>query len=148
MAQQSSTAGVLKQDIHFPTQALRTPARQAYEVLHWGFVAAPVLAGIDKFFDILTEWDKYLAPQLAHLSPLSVHGTMMVIGVIEMAAALVVAVKPKIGGWIVAAWLLGIIVDLALLGGAWDIALRDLGLLLGAVALARLAVAHEHHDIA
>ena len=148
MAQQSSSTDVLKREVHFPTEALKTPARQAYEILHWGFVAAPVLAGIDKFFDIMTGWDKYLAPPLAHLSPLSAHGTMMVVGGIEMVAALVVAVKPKIGGFIVAAWLAGIIFDLALLGGAWDIALRDLGLLLGAVALARLAVAHEHHDIA
>jgi hypothetical protein len=135
----------------FPTtteEALKTPSRQAYEVLHWAFVAAPVLAGVDKFFDKLTAWDRYLAPQFASLSPLSRHGTMEVVGVIEIVAALLVAVKPKIGGWVVAAWLGGIIVNLALLGNYWDIALRDLGLGLGAIALARLAVAHERHEIA
>jgi hypothetical protein len=129
-------------------EGLKTPARQAYEVLHWGFVAAPVLAGLDKFFDVLTRWESYLSPQLASLSPLSRHGTMMVVGVIEMAAAFLVALKPKIGGWVVAAWLGGIILNLALLGTAWDVALRDLGLMLGAIALARLAVAHERGEIA
>jgi hypothetical protein len=128
-------------------QALKTPSRQAYELLHWGFVAAPVLAGLDKFFDLMTNWDGYLAPAFARLSPLSPHGTMLVVGVIEMAAALIVAIKPKIGGWVVAGWLAGIILNLALLGHAWDIALRDFGLMLGAMALARLAVAHERGEI-
>ena len=130
------------------TDALKTPARQAYEVLHWGFVAAPAIAGLDKFSDLLTNWDKYLAPAIARSSPMPVHDTMMVVGAIEVVAALVVALKPKVGAWIVAAWLLGIIVDLALLGGAWDIALRDFGLMLGAIALARLSVAHDRHEIA
>ena len=130
------------------SDALKTPARQAYEVLHWGFVAAPAIAGLDKFTDLLANWDHYLAPTFARLSPLSVHATMMVVGAIEVVAALLVALKPKIGGWVVAAWLAGIIVDLALLGGAWDIALRDFGLMLGAIALARLAVAHDRHEIA
>ena len=130
------------------SDALKTPARQAYEVLHWGFVAAPAIAGLDKFSDLLTNWDKYLAPVIARTSPMSVHDTMMVVGGIEVIAALVVALKPKVGAWIVAAWLLGIIVDLALLGGAWDIALRDFGLMLGAIALARLSVAHDRHEIA
>jgi hypothetical protein len=128
--------------------ALKTPARQAYEILHWGFVAAPVLAGLDKFFDKLTTWERYLSPQFASLSPLSRHGSMELVGVIEMGAALLVAVKPKIGGVVVAVWLGGIILNLALLGNYWDVALRDLGLLLGALALSRLAVAHERRDIA
>lgn len=130
------------------TDALKTPARQAYEVLHWGFVAAPAIAGLDKFSDLLTNWDKYLAPAFARISPLSIHSTMMVVGAIEIVAALVVALKPKIGAWVVAAWLAGIIVDLALLGGAWDIALRDFGLMLAAIALGRLAIAHDRHEIA
>lgn len=130
------------------SDALKTPARQAYEVLHWGFVAAPAIAGLDKFSDLLTNWDKYLAAPFARMSPMSVHGTMMFVGAIEVVAALVVALKPKVGAWIVAAWLLGIIVDLAVLGNAWDIALRDFGLMLGAIALGRLAVAHDRHEIA
>ena len=130
------------------TDALKTPARQAYEVLHWGFVAAPAIAGLDKFSDLLTNCDKYLAPEFAHLSPLSIHATMMAVGVIEIVAAFLVAIQPKIGAWVVAAWLAGIIVNLALLGGAWDIALRDFGLMLGAIALARLSVAHDRHEIA
>jgi len=151
MAQHSTSADALYRREEAPIEtreALKTPSRQAYEILHWGFVAAPAIAGIDKFFHVLTNWDKYLCPQFARISPISPHGTMLVVGVIEMVAGLIVALKPKIGGWIVAAWLAGIILDLALLGGAWDIALRDFGLLLGAIALARLAVAHERGDIA
>jgi hypothetical protein len=127
--------------------AIKTPSRQAYEVLHWGFTAAPVLFGLDKFFHVMTNWDEYLAPAFAKLSPFSVHTTMLWVGVIEIVAGLLVAIRPKIGGWVVAAWLAGIIVDLALLGGAWDIALRDFGLMLGAIALARLAQAHEQREI-
>jgi hypothetical protein len=130
-----------------PREALRTPSRQAYEILHWGFTAAPVLFGLDKFVGLMTNWDAYLAPPFAKLSPLSVHGTMLVVGVIEVIAGLIVALKPKIGGIIVAFWLGGIIINLAVRGGAWDIALRDFGLLLAAVALSRLAVAHEQHEI-
>jgi hypothetical protein len=125
-----------------------SPARQAYEILHWGFVAAPVIAGLDKFVGLLTNWDQYLSPTFARISPLSLHGTMQAVGVVEIIAGLVVALKPKVGGWVVAAWLAGIILNLALLGTVWDIALRDFGLMLGAIALARLAVAHESGEIA
>ncbi|WP_394846708.1 hypothetical protein LZC95_04490 [Pendulispora brunnea] len=127
--------------------ALKTPSRQSYEVLHWGFTAAPVLFGADKFFHVMTNWDAYLSPAFAQLSPFTVHGTMLVVGVIEMAAGLLVALKPKIGGAVVAVWLAGIIMNLAFLGHSWDIALRDFGLMLGAIALSRMAVAHEHHEI-
>lgn len=149
MAQTTSAVPVHRTDTTLTTnEALKTPARQAFELLHWGFVAAPVLAGGDKFLHLMTNWDNYLSPTFARLSPLSPHGTMQAVGVIEMVAGLLVAAKPKIGGWVVAAWLGGIILDLALLGHAWDIALRDFGLMLGAIALARLAVAHENRDIA
>ena len=127
--------------------ALKTPSRQAFEVLHWGFTAAPVLFGLDKFLHVMTNWDGYLSPAFAKISPFGVHATMLWVGVIEMVAGLLVAIKPKIGGWVVAAWLFGIIVNLALLGNAWDIALRDFGLMLGAIALARLAEAHERREI-
>jgi hypothetical protein len=128
--------------------ALKTPARQAFEVLHWGFTAAPVLFGLDRFFHVMTNWDRYLSPAFAKISPLSVHATMLWVGLIEIVAGFLVAIAPRIGGWVVAAWLLGIIVNLCLLGGAWDVALRDFGLMLGAIALARLAQAHERREIA
>ena len=126
-----------------PRTDIHDPSTQAFHILHWGFVAAPFLAGIDKFFNLLTRWETYLSPAFAKLSPLSAHATMMAVGVIEMIAAVLVAVKPRVGAYVVAAWLAGIILNLLLLGRGYDIALRDLGLLLGAVALGRLA---EEHD--
>src|SRR5262245_30384238 len=92
------------------------PAYQAYQILHWGFVAAPVIAGADKFLGLLGYWDIYLAPQVARMIPGSVHGFMMIVGVVEILAGLIVAVKPRIGAYIVAAWLAAIIVNLLLLG--------------------------------
>jgi hypothetical protein len=120
----------------------QTPAHQAYQLLHWGFVAAPALAGADKFFGFLTNWEKYLAPQIANLSPLSAHGTMLIVGIIEIFAAVLVAMRPRIGAYVVAAWLALIIVNLLMRGGYYDVALRDFGLFLGALALGRLSRAH------
>jgi hypothetical protein len=114
------------------------PGRQAFELLYWGYVAAPVVAGLDKFLNLLTDWDRYLAPQITRLSPFGRRGTMKVVGVVEVAAGALVAVEPRVGGYVVAGWLGGIIVNLALRGGYWDIALRDLGLSIGAIALGRL----------
>ena len=121
----------------------RDPSYQAYQTLHWGFVAAPAIAGIDKFARLLTDWDSYLSPTFARLSPLSVHATMLVVGVIELVAGLLVAVRPRIGAYVVAAWLVGIIVNLLLLGTYFDVALRDFGLMLGAVALGRLSQVYD-----
>jgi hypothetical protein len=118
---------------------LHDPTYQAFQILHWGFVAAPVIAGVDKFFGLLTNWDAYLSPTFASLSPLSPHSTMMTVGVVEMAAGLLVAVKPRIGAYVVAAWLAGIILNLLLLGHGYDVALRDFGLCLAALALGRLS---------
>ncbi len=126
-----------------PELEAQTPAYQAYQILHWGFVAAPVIAGADKFLGLLTSWDKYLAAPFASLSPLSVHGTMMAVGAIEIIAGLVVALKPRIGAYVVAAWLAGIIVNLLLVGGFYDVALRDFGLFLGALALGRLSATYD-----
>ena len=116
-----------------------TPAYQAYQILHVAFVVAPLIAGVDKFFHLLVNWDMYLAPSIAKLSPISGHQLMLVVGAVEIVAALLVAVKPYIGGYVVALWLWGIIVNLLLFPGFYDIALRDFGLSLGAVALARLS---------
>lgn len=145
MAQTISTHEVRSAEVAAPEarDLAHSPARQGFEILHVGFTAAPVLFGLDKFTHLMTNWDAYLAPTFARLSPLSAHGTMRVVGAIEIAAGLLVALKPRIGGYVVAAWLAGIILNLSLLGNAWDIALRDFGLMLGALALARLATARE-----
>jgi hypothetical protein len=119
--------------------ASSTPAYQAYQILHIGFVAAPVIAGIDKFLHLLVNWDMYLAPAIARLSPLGGHGLMLAVGVIEIIAGLLVAYKPRIGAYVVAFWLWGIIINLLLIPSFFDIALRDFGLSLGALALARLS---------
>lgn len=115
------------------------PSYEAYQILHVGFVAAPVIAGIDKFLHLLVNWDVYLAPVMARLSPLGGHGLMLAVGVIEIIAGLLVAFKPRIGAYVVAFWLWGIIINLLLIPNFFDIALRDFGLSLGALALARLS---------
>jgi hypothetical protein len=127
-------------------RAVRRPrdaAYQGYQILHWGFVAAPTIAGLDKFAHVLTNWDQYLAPAVERVLPFSGHTFMLLVGVIELIAAMVVAVKPRIGAWVVAAWLGGIIVNLLVLRGYYDIALRDFGLMLAAIALGRLASLYD-----
>lgn len=119
------------------------PAYQAFLILRGGFTVAPILFGVDKFLHVLVNRDAYLAPDIARLSPLSVHQTMYVVGVIEVVAGLLVALRPGLGAPVVALWLLGIIVNLLLIPGYYDIALRDFGLLLAALALARLAAAYD-----
>ena len=123
------------------------PLGQAFWGLRILFSIAPILFGLDKFTNLLTDWTAYLAPGVDRLVPGSASSAMLAVGVIEIVAGLVVAVRPRIGGYLVAAWLAGIIGNLLLLGGHGDIALRDLGLLLAALALARLATAFRpiHH---
>jgi hypothetical protein len=123
--------------------AIDNPAYQAFLTLRVGFVVAPVLFGLDKFTNLLADWTTYLAPAVDRLVPGSASSAMLAVGVVEIVAGLVVAVRPKIGGYLVAAWLAGIIGNLLLLGGHDDVALRDLGLLLAALALARLATAFQ-----
>ncbi|AXE90898.1 hypothetical protein [Streptomyces sp. Go-475] len=119
--------------------ALGDPGYQAFVVLRTGFTAAPILFGLDKFANLLVDWPVYLAPWINDVVPGSAQAAMYAVGVIEIVAGLVVAVAPRFGGWLVAGWLAGIIVNLLTIPGHYDIALRDFGLLLGAVALARLA---------
>ena len=119
----------------------RTPSEQAYQILHLGFTVAPILAGLDKFFELLTDWDQYLAPVVAGLLPFDGHTFMLIVGVIEIVAGLLVWFRPRLGGYVVMAWLWGIIINLLLIPGYYDVALRDFGLSLGALALARLATA-------
>ena len=121
----------------------KSPAAQAYELLHFTFIAAPTIAGLDKFFHLLTNWDGYLAPGIANLLPMSAHTFMLIVGVIEIAAGLLVAFRPSVGAYIVAAWLVGIMLNLIMHGGMLDIALRDFGLCLGALALGRLSTMYE-----
>ena len=121
--------------------SLRDPAYQAFWLLRIAFVVAPVLFGLDKFFHVLVDWDRYLAPEFTDLFNADAHTLMYAVGVIEIVAGLVVAVRPRFGGYLVAAWLAGIILNLLLMADYYDIALRDVGLLLAALALARLATA-------
>jgi hypothetical protein len=118
-------------------------AHQAYTILKFGFTVAPIIAGLDKFSNVLVDWTQYLTPLVPMWTGIDPAVFMMVVGVIEIAAGILVAVKPKVGALVVAAWLWGIIINLLLVPGFYDVALRDLGLSLGALALARLAVAKE-----
>src|SRR5919106_3746709 len=120
------------------------PAAQAFMLLRIAFTVAPILFGLDKFAEVMiSDWPKYLAPEFNDLIPGSAQDAMYIVGVVEIAAGLVVAVTPRFGGLLVAGWLGGIIVSLLLVGGYADIALRDFGLLLGALTLARLASAYS-----
>ncbi|MET9960038.1 hypothetical protein ABZ128_13405 [Streptomyces sp. NPDC006326] len=119
--------------------ALSDPGYQAFVILRTGFTVAPILFGLDKFANLLVDWPTYLAPWINDIVPGSAQAAMYAVGVIEIVAGLVVALAPRFGGWLVAGWLAGIIVNLLTIPGYYDIALRDFGLLLGAVALARLA---------
>lgn len=115
------------------------PATQAFVLLRTVFTVAPILFGLDKFFNLLVDWPVYLAPWIDSIVPGSPQTAMYVVGVIEIVAGVLVALQPKWGGLVVAAWLLGIIVNLLTLPGYYDVALRDFGLLVGALALSRLA---------
>jgi hypothetical protein len=127
-------------DATAPSAATGSPgARQAFLLLRTVFTVAPILFGLDKFFGLLTDWEQYLAPQIDALVPGTAHQAMLAVGVVEILAGLLVAVMPRIGGYVVALWLAGIIVNLLLVGDFYDVALRDFGLLVGALALARLA---------
>jgi hypothetical protein len=119
------------------------PARQAFLLLRTIFTVAPIAFGLDKFANLLTDWPGYLAPWIDRLVPGTAQQAMYAVGVVEVLAGVVVAVAPRFGGWLVAAWLAGIIVDLITFPGFYDVALRDVGLLVAAVALARLAVRYD-----
>jgi len=119
------------------------PGYQAFLLLRTGFAVAPILFGLDKFFNILVHWPQYLAPWINNIVPGSAQAAMYGVGVIEIAAGLLVAVKPRYGAPLVAAWLAGIVVNLLTFSGWYDIALRDFGLMIGALALTRLAWAYD-----
>lgn len=127
----------------FVEETMKNPSYQAYQILHWGFVIVPIIAGLDKFFDKLVDWTMYLWQPLGNL----VGGAdtfMRIVGGVEILAGCLVAFKPKFGAPVVAAWLLGIIVNLLLVGSYFDVALRDLGLCVAAIALSRLSFMYDH----
>lgn len=115
------------------------PSFQAYQILHLGFTVAPIVAGIDKFLNLLVNWDQYLPPFVNNMTAGNGRGLMYLVGAIEIAAGVGVWLKPKIFAYIVAAWLLLIIINLMMIPGYFDVALRDFGLMLGAIALGRLS---------
>src|SRR4051795_11687643 len=115
------------------------PVQQAFLLLRTVFTVAPIVFGLDKFVNLLTDWPGYLAPFVDRLLPGTAQQAMYAVGVIEIVAGLLVAVRPKYGAVVVAAWLAGIIVNLLILGGFYDVALRDFGLLVAALALWLLA---------
>lgn len=128
-------------DVEVKKEECKNPSYQAYQILRIAFTIAPILAGLDKFFHIMVNWTQYLAPSFNIIGDAKT--TMMVVGVIEIIAGIGVWFKPKIFSYIVALWLLGIIIDLLVLGQYYDVALRDLGLMLGALALGRLSENYE-----
>jgi uncharacterized membrane protein YphA (DoxX/SURF4 family) len=119
------------------------PGYQAYLLLRLAFAVAPIAFGLDKFFNVMVDWTQYLAPWIDDLVPGDAHDAMHLVGVVEIAAGLVVAIRPRYGAPLVAGWLAGIIINLLTLSGYYDVALRDFGLLLGALTLARLAWAYD-----
>lgn len=114
-------------------------ARSAYACLKAGYIALPILAGVDKFTRFMADWDMYLASPIQRMLPVSGDVFMYGVGVIEILAGLLVAFRPSVGAWVVAAWLGGITINLLLPPGYYDIALRDIGLIFGACALGYLA---------
>jgi hypothetical protein len=123
--------------------AWRDSRFQAYALLRTGFAVAPILFGLDKFANVLVDWPIYLAPWINDIAPGSGQDFMYAVGAIEIVAGILVALKPRYGAYVVAGWLGGIIVNLLSHSGFYDVALRDFGLLIGAVALGRLAATYD-----
>jgi hypothetical protein len=143
----STTATLDPRDVSaspaFAERLKADPAYQAFVLLRVAFTVAPILFGLDKFFDVMVDWEAYLAPWINDIVPGSASTAMHMVGVVEIAAGLLVALKPRYGAYVVAAWLGGIVFNLLTLSGYYDIALRDFGLMLGALTLARLASRYD-----
>lgn len=119
------------------------PAFQAFLLLRVAFTVAPILFGLDKFFNVMVDWEGYLAPWINDIVPGGASTAMHLVGIVEIVAGVFVALKPRYGAYVVAAWLAGIIVNLLTYSGYYDVALRDFGLMLGALTLARLASKYD-----
>lgn len=141
--QPSSSASTTAKGGLIPRIRAADPAEQAFMILRAAFTVAPILFGADKFLHLMVNWDKYLAPALSNPLPFTPHQLMYAVGVVEIIAGLVVAIHPRLGGPVVAAWLVGIIINLLLIPGFYDVALRDFGLFLAAIALSRLATKYD-----
>ncbi|HEY0763797.1 MAG TPA: hypothetical protein VGD61_15595 [Pyrinomonadaceae bacterium] len=129
------------------TQTVSNPAYQAFLILRTGFTVAPIVAGLDKFFHLLVNWDQYLPAFVNNMTGGHGHELMLAVGVIEIVAGLGVAFKPRIFAYVVSAWLLLIVANLLMIPGYFDVALRDFGLALSALALARLSQQDgQEHD--
>ena len=129
----------------FDTESISAskPSYQAYQILHLGFTVAPIVAGLDKFFNLLVNWEQYLPAFAKNMTGGHGHELMLAVGVIEIVAGLGVWFKPRLFAYVVAAWLLLIVVNLLMIPGYFDVALRDFGLSLGALALARLSQEYD-----
>jgi uncharacterized membrane protein YphA (DoxX/SURF4 family) len=144
MATTTYQGKVARNETSVSADSLRSDsAYQAYTLLRIAFTVAPIAFGIDKFFNGMVDWEKYLAPWINRLMPGTGHSFMLFVGIVEITAGLVVALKPRYGAYLVAAWLAGIVVNLLTYSGYYDIALRDFGLLLGALTLGRLAMKYD-----
>ena len=144
MATTTYPAKVAANEASVSRRSLRSDAGyQAYMLLRIAFTVAPIAFGVDKFFNCMVDWEKYLAPWINRLMPGTGHSFMLFVGIVEITAGLVVALKPRYGAFLVAAWLAGIVVNLLTYSGYYDIALRDFGLLLGALTLGRLAMKYD-----
>ena len=144
MCQMSATAAAPARPAPSPATVRHGEAGyQAFMLLRLAFTVAPIAFGLDKFFGVMVDWPQYLAPWINDILPGDANDAMHIVGVVEIAAGLAVAVKPRYGALLVAGWLFGIIVNLLTLSGYYDVALRDFGLMLGALTLARLAWAYD-----
>jgi uncharacterized membrane protein YphA (DoxX/SURF4 family) len=121
----------------------RDPRYQAFALLRIAFAVAPIALGLDKFFNVLVHWPNYLAPWINDIAPGNAQQFMYFVGAVEIVAGIFVAIKPRYGAYVVAAWLAGIVINLLSYSGYYDIALRDFGLMLGALTLARLASVYD-----
>ena len=119
------------------------PPYQAFALMRLAFTVAPIAFGVDKYFNVMVHWPKYLAPWINNIAPGSGQDFMYFVGAVEILAGLVVAIKPRYGAYLVAGWLFGIVINLLSYSGFYDIALRDFGLMLGALTLARLAAVYD-----
>lgn len=139
MAQAIGTTSAGIHSLGAESMSAARPGYQAYQILRMGFTVAPILAGLDKFFHLLVNWDQYLPAFVNNLTGGYGHELMLAVGVIEIVAGLGVAFKPRVFAYVVTAWLLLIVGNLLMIPGYFDVALRDFGLSLGALALARLS---------
>jgi hypothetical protein len=141
-----AAAGTSDNGVAVASLGRRDPRYQAYAMLRLAFTVAPIAFGIDKFLEVLVDWPVYLAPWVDDMLPGSAQDVMYLVGAIEVAAGVLVAIAPRYGAYVVAAWLAGIILNLLTHSGYYDIALRDFGLMIGALSLGRLASVYDARE--